>query len=232
MNLPSPLISGKLVRRYKRFLTDVELQGGEIVTALCPNTGSMKSCNTPGSPVLLSRSDNPKRKLKFTWELIFTNGVWVGVNTGFPNKLVKEAIQNGVVKELQGYPEIHSEVKYGQNSRIDLLLERDTGLCYVEVKNVTFAAKGQALFPDAVTTRGQKHLRELMQMVRDGHRALMFYCVQREDAECVRPADMIDPEYGRLLRQAVENGVQAIAYQARITPESILIKKKLPVILD
>ncbi|MEJ2636599.1 MAG: DNA/RNA nuclease SfsA [Calditrichia bacterium] len=231
MELPYPLYSGKLIQRYKRFLADVELDNGEVVTAHCPNSGSMMGCSEPGSPVLLSKSDNPNRKLAYTWELIRIKGNWVGINTGYPNRLVKEAIENGVVKELQHYDAIRQEVKYGENSRIDLLLENSNSRCYVEVKNVTLVENEAALFPDAVTTRGQKHMRELMNMVKAGHRSVIFYVVQRADARWVGPADEIDPEYGRLLRMAVSKGVEALAYQAELSPERILLIRSLPVIL-
>ncbi len=177
-------------------------------------------------------SDKPQRKLRYTWELVEVNGGWVGINTGYPNLLVREGIEQGVIKELQGYVSIRSEVRYGgENSRIDLLLEGLSGLCYVEVKNVTLVEGRRALFPDAVTTRGQKHLRELMTMVRQGHRAVIFYVVQRQDGESVNTADDIDPEYGRLLRIAVANGVEALAYHARVTPEEIRLDHRLPIVL-
>ncbi len=231
MKLPQKLIPGKLVRRYKRFLADVELENGEVVTAHCPNSGSMKGCMDPGSPVRLSESRNPNRKYKYTWELVRVNGCWVGINTGRPNLLVKDAIVDGTISELQNYETVRPEVKYGENSRIDLLLEGKTGRCYVEVKNVTLVEGRLALFPDAVTLRGQKHLRELMRMVSEGHRAVIFFVVQRGDADSVSPADEIDPEYGRLLREATEFGVEAMAYQAQVSPEEIRISRRLPVIL-
>jgi sugar fermentation stimulation protein A len=231
MEFQQSLIPGKLIRRYKRFLADVELENGKIVTALCPNTGSMKSCKESDSPVLLSENSNPKRKLKYTWELIFTNNIWVGINTGYPNILVKEAIIQGTIPELQGYEKIRSEVKYGENSRIDLLLEKLTEFCYVEIKNVTLVENNYAFFPDAVTVRGQKHLKELMHVVKKGLRAVNIFVVQRGDAEGLKPADEIDPEYGKLLRTASKKGVEVLAYQADISPQRIILSKKLPVLL-
>jgi sugar fermentation stimulation protein A len=232
MLLPQPLYPGRLIRRYQRFLADVELEDGSIVTAHCPNSGSMKGCNLPGSPVLLSTSDKPGRRLKYTWELVLVGGDWVGINTGLPNRLVREAVENGVIRELRGYPSIRPEVRYGEErSRIDLLLEGPTGLCYVEVKNVTLVEGNMALFPDAVTTRGQKHLRELMEMVRQGHRGVIFFVVQRGDGESVAPADAIDPEYGRLLRLAAGKGVEILAYRANVTPAEISLTHRLPVVL-
>ena len=230
MRLP-PLIAGTLIRRYKRFLADVLLEDGDVITAHCPNTGSMQGCATPGSRVFLSRSSNPGRKYPFGWELVEADGFWVGINTGLPNRLAREAIENGTVAELQGYETIRPEVPYGESSRIDLLLEGSTGRCFVEVKNVTLVDDGKALFPDAVTTRGQKHLQELMRVVREGDRGVIFFNVQRGDGNSVSPADMIDPEYGRLLRLALENGVEALAYRALVTPEEIRLTERLPVIL-
>ncbi len=232
MKLPQPLIPGTLIRRYKRFLADVQLKSGERVTAHCPNSGSMKGCQDPGSPVLLSRSENPRRKLPYTWELVRANGIWVGINTQYPNRLVREGIERGVISELSGYSLIRGEVNYGKRSRVDLLLQGESGWCYVEVKNVTLVEEGRALFPDAVTLRGQKHLRELMQMVEEGHRAVIFFVVQRADGNLVAPADRIDPEYGKLLREAVNRGVEALAYQARVTPQEIVLTHRLPVVLD
>jgi sugar fermentation stimulation protein A len=231
LKLSQPLIKGKLILRYKRFLADVELEDGTIVTTHTPNSGSMKGCQDPGSLVMLSQSANPKRKLKYTWELISVNQQWVGINTGHPNKLVREGIEGWTISELQGYATIRPEVRYGRNSRIDLLLEGIAGKCYVEVKNVTLVENNVAYFPDAVTERGQKHLRELIDVVASGDRAVIFFVVQRRDAKHVCPADSIDPVYGKLLREAVGNGVEALAYQAAISPKHIFLKKRLPVVL-
>lgn len=231
MLLQHQLTPGKLVRRYKRFLADVELADGTVVTAHCPNSGSMRGCAAPGSPVLLSTSDNPARKYCHTWELVYADGCWIGINTGLPNRLAREAIEQGIVTELQGYGRISQEVCYGvERSRIDLLLE-EPGLCYVEVKNVTLVENGMARFPDAATTRGQKHLRELMAMVAGGARAVNFFVVQHAGARAVTPADDIDPAYGRLLRQAARAGVELLAYQADITPAEIVICRPLPIVL-
>lgn len=231
MKLPD-LIPGRLIKRYKRFLADIELEDGSVVTAHCPNSGSMLGCNLPGSPVLLSLSPNPNRKLAYTWELLQVNGFWVGLNTMLPNRLAEEAILDGTIVELQGYPKLRREVAYGsERSRIDILLEDDGKRCYVEVKNVTLVEGGLALFPDAVTARGQKHLRELMEMVRNGDRGVLLFTVQRGDGNAVAPADRIDPEYGRLLREAVANGVEALAYRAEVQPEQIRLTERLAVLL-
>ncbi len=231
MKLPQPLYEAILIRRYKRFLADVRLPDGETITVHCPNSGSMKGCAEPGSSVLLSRSSNQKRKFAFTLELIRINGLWVGINTMRPNYLVREAITQGTIPELSGYQDIRSEVRYGTNSRIDLLLSGPTGSCYVEVKNVTLLCGESALFPDAVTTRGQKHLRELMQVVQTGGRGVIFFVVQRQDAQTFGTADAIDPIYGKLLRLAMQNGVEALAYQAHVGPQEITLTRRLQIIL-
>ncbi|MDD2898410.1 MAG: DNA/RNA nuclease SfsA [Desulfuromonadaceae bacterium] len=230
MRLP-PLEAGTLIKRYKRFLADVLLEDGTAVTAHCPNTGSMSGCATPGSRVLLSRSLSPGRKYPLGWELVEAEGLWVGINTALPNRLVREAIEDGTVAELQGYTSIRPEIPYGEHSRIDLLLDGPSGQCFVEIKNVTLVENGRALFPDAVSTRGQKHLQELMKVVRTGHRGVIFFTVQRGDSTSVSPADLIDQEYGRLLRLALENGVEALAYQALVTPTEVRLTKRLPVIV-
>ena len=230
MRLP-PLLPGTLVKRYKRFLADIVLEDGSTVTVHGPNSGSMKGCATPGSRVYISRSSNPGRKYAFTWELVETDGFWAGINTALPNHLVRDAIENGTVAELQGYETIRPEVPYGEHSRIDLLLESPNQRCFVEVKNVTLVEDGLALFPDAVTIRGQKHLNELMRVVREGDRGVIFFTVQRGDGTSVSPADTIDPEYGRLLRLAMENGVEALAYRALVTPQEILLTERLPVVV-
>jgi sugar fermentation stimulation protein A len=223
------LIPAVLIRRYKRFLADVELADGTQVTVHCPNSGSMAGCAVPGSRVFLSRSPNLKRKYCFTWELVEADDHWVGINTGLPNRLAWEAIEAGVVAELQGYDQIRQEVAYGSNSRIDLLLSGKKGLCYVELKNVTLVEGSKALFPDAVTTRGQKHLRELMQVVAAGHRGVTLFMVQRQDAVSMSPADAIDPVYGQLLRRAAESGVELLAYQALVTPAEIRVTHAIPI---
>ncbi len=180
-----PLINGRLIKRYKRFLADVQLDSGETVTAHCPNSGSMKACSEPGRPVYISRADNPKRKLKFTWEIIDMGTSLVGVNTQVPNRLVAHGILNGQVPELCGYDELKREVTTSPGSRLDIGLyrQKDEPSCFVEVKNCTLVRDGLAMFPDAVTTRGLKHLNELIRLKKEGHRAVIFYLIQRADAE-------------------------------------------------
>lgn len=223
-----PLIQATLIKRYKRFLANVKLQNGKAVTAACPNTGSMLACSEPGSLIGLSKSDNPNRKYQYTWEMIYTNDTWVGINTQVPNKLVFRAVKKGQIAELSGYRSIYKEVKYGANSRVDLLLANEKEKCYVEIKNVTLVENGIARFPDAVTERGAKHLHELMTAIEQGHRAVMFYLVQRGDANLFRPADDIDPVYAELLKTAFAKGVEILVYDAEVSVEEINLGKRLP----
>jgi len=231
MNLPPHLLSGTLIRRYQRFLADVALESGETITAHCPNSGSMTGCAVPGSPVILSRSDRPGRKYTCTWELVQVGDCWIGINTGTTPTLVSEGILSGTVAELQGYETIRPEVRRG-DSRLDLLLTGERGICWVEVKNVTLTEDGLALFPDAVTVRGQKHLTELLNVVASGERGVIFFVVQRGDCTAMAPADRIDPRYGVLLREAVVAGVEALAYRAEVSPAGVTLVRRLPVILQ
>jgi len=232
MKLPESLYQGTLLRRYKRFLADVLLEDGYQVTVHCPNSGSMMGCSEPGSTVLLSLSEKPGRKYPFTWEMVRVGDTWVGINTARPNALVLEAVRSKAVPELEGYDSIRTEVRYGTNSRIDLLLSGPSGLCHVEIKNVTLMEGDAALFPDAATERGRKHLRELIRVVEQGGRGVIFFVVQRGDATRFAPADGIDPEYGRLLRTAVKKGVEALAYRAIVTPRAISLSNRLPICLS
>jgi sugar fermentation stimulation protein A len=236
MQFPTPLLRGQLIKRYKRFLADVELENGEAITATCGNTGSMKGLINPGVTVWLSESDSPTRKYRHTWEMVEHDGgrgpTMVGINTNHPNKIVFDAIEAGKVTGLKGYASARREVKYGKNSRIDILLEDSKkGLCYVEIKNVHFLRKtGVAEFPDSVTTRGAKHLVELSDMVAEGHRAVMIYLVQREDATCLTFARDIDPEYGAAFDKAAKAGVEAVAYRCALSEQGIEFAKKIPVV--
>ncbi|MGA1826048.1 MAG: DNA/RNA nuclease SfsA [bacterium] len=224
------LSSGTLIKRYKRFLADVRLDSGETVTAHCPNSGSMATCAEPDRPVYLSYHNDPKRKLKYTWELIEMPTSFVGVNTNVPNRLVKLSIEKGLVKELAGYETIQAEVKSGKTSRLDLMLTNNNGdeQCFVEVKNCTLVTDSVAYFPDAVTSRGFKHLVELQRLVSEGIRAVMFFLVQRMDATLFKPADHIDPAYGKELRRAVSNGVEILVYDVCIDLKQIVLNKKIP----
>lgn len=231
MNFPSPLLRGTLIKRYQRFLADVRLEGGEIVTAHCPNSGSLLHNKEPGLEVWLSQNGNPSRKLAYTWELAKTaQNHWVMIHAAKANALAREAIENGVVKELQGYETLRAEVKYGhQNSRIDLLLERPDERCYVEVKSVTLLENGTLMFPDAVTTRGQKHLQELIAMKNEGHRAVIFFAALHDGSRRFAPAAHIDPDYAKLLKEAVGAGVEIVAYGAEISPGSVALRHPLSI---
>lgn len=233
MRFETPLVRGTLVRRYKRFLADVILDDGTPLTAHCPNTGSMMGVAEPGMGVWLQHHATPGRKYPYSWELVeLPDGTRVGVNTHRSNVLVREAIEVDRFGGFRGYTDIVPEFRYGaENSRADFLL-RGTGLpdCYVEVKNVTAAVDhGIALFPDAVSVRGTKHLRELMSMVVTGHRAVLVFCVQRDDVAEVRPADAIDPLYGRTLREAIATGVEAVAWRATLSIEEVRLSAIVPV---
>jgi len=236
MEFKTPLVRGRLVKRYKRFLADVTLDNGQTIIVSCPNTGSMKGLTEPGNYVWLSTHDSPTRKYRHTWEMVEHDlgkgPTIVGINTNHPNQLVSEAIGAGKIGSLKGYGDLRREVKYGkENSRIDILLEdKKKGLCYVEVKNVhLMRAPGLAEFPDSVTERGAKHLRELSEMVKQGHRAVMIFLVQREDATRVALARDIDPKYGDAFDAARQSGVEALAYRCSVSPEEIKIAKKIKI---
>jgi len=232
MKFEQKLIHGKLLKRYKRFLSDIDLGNGQIVTAHCPNSGSMLSVLPKNANVWLSRTDNPKRKLKYTLEIIEVDGNKVGINTNHPNKIVSQSIRDGKIKELSGYESILREVKYGENSRIDILLKQENKPdCYVEVKNVTMKRGGKnsvnAEFPDAITTRGTKHLKELTQMVKEGHRAVMLFLVQRQDCNSFSIAGDIDAIYHTNLLKALASGVEVLCYQCRVNLKEINISGPL-----
>ncbi len=231
MKYETELQKGILIKRYKRFLADVQLEDGREITIHCPNTGSMKNCNEVGSTVWFSDSGNPKRKYQHTWEMVSVeNGAIAGINTSRANGLIREAIEQGVIPALSGAVRCCAEVKYGsENSRIDLLLEYPDQRCYVEVKNVTLAEQQVAYFPDAVTKRGQKHLRELMQVVRQGDRAVLCFCVQHTGVKVVKPADHIDADYGQIIREAHAQGVEIMAWQCDLNSTEAVVKRALPV---
>ena len=230
-SIPWPrLIKGTLVKRYKRFLADVILEDGKMVKAHCPNTGSMQGCCEPGRPVWLSFHDNPRRKLKYTWEMILMSGSMVGVNTLVPNRLVALTAADNAIPEFRGYVKVQREVRIGNHSRIDLLLsDGDHRRCYVEIKNSTLVDRETAFFPDAVTTRGLKHLQELQSLVSDNQRCAMFYFIQRMDARVFKPADHIDPAYGKALRRAAAGGVEMLAYDVHIDLNGIRLRRKVPI---
>lgn len=226
MYLP-PVIFGTLIKRYKRFLADVELENGTVITAHCPNTGRMTTCAEPGWRVALSDSQNPKRKHRYTWELVHNGNCWICVNTGRANEMAFEAVSNGSIPELAGYREVLREQKFG-NSRFDLLLCDGEKRCYVEIKNVTLlTGDGCYAFPDAVTERGRKHLLELIEVIKAGQRAAMLYVIPRSDGAAFRAAREIDPAYAEALEAALEAGVEIYAWQAAVSPSEMRLCKPI-----
>lgn len=219
------LIHGKLIKRYKRFLADIILDNGETITAHVPNSGAMTSCIEENCDIWVTFHDDVKRKLKYTLELTKINENLICTNTGVANKIVIEAITNGTIKELQGYSSLKPEQKYGQNSRIDILLENENQKCYVEIKSVSLRIDNSLAFPDAVTSRGTKHLKELEEMVKLGHRAVMLYIIQRDDDLPFRLACEIDKKYCETFKEAAKNGVEVLVYQSAINLDEIFVKK-------
>lgn len=231
MKFTAPLIEGRLIKRYKRFFADVELPGGEVVTAHCANTGAMTGIKEAGLRVWLSKSDNPKRKLKYSWELVEADNTLIGALPARANEIAEEAVTAGKIAELTGYAGLRREVKYGENSRIDLLLEDDNRPpCWVEVKNVHWMrAPGVAEFPDGVTSRGAKHLGELALKAEAGERAVQLFVVQRSDCQILRPAVDIDPTYAEALRDAARRGVEVLAYGCEVTEDAITLAQAMRV---
>ncbi|WP_088332677.1 DNA/RNA nuclease SfsA [Lacimicrobium sp. SS2-24] len=235
MKFTPSLVPGTLIKRYKRFLADVRLDTSEVVTAHCANTGAMTGCAEPGFRVWLSYHDDPKRKLAYSWQLAQdAKQHWIGINTHNANKLVAEAVRQDRVPELGGYRTLRQEVRYGEEkSRIDLLLSDGPGPdCFVEVKSVTLLQDGCGYFPDAVTERGRKHLRELMKLPAQGFRAVLFFCVQHSGIHHVRAAEHIDAEYSRLLEEAIERGLEVLCYDCQFSAEKIELNQALDLVAD
>lgn len=235
MKFSDPLVRGRLIKRYKRFLVDIELESGKVVVAHCANPGSMMNLLLPDAEVWLSPASNPNRKLKYTWEMIRYEDTLIGLNTSLPNKIVEDAIQQDLVAEFTEYDSLKREVKYGENSRIDILLQSSNlPDCYLEVKSVTLKRPGNgnnlAEFPDSVTVRGTKHLQELSGQVANGNRAAMFYLVQREDCNRLSIAGDIDPNYANAFIAARKAGVEMLCYGCSISPEAIKIRRKLEIV--
>jgi sugar fermentation stimulation protein A len=226
------MIQARLIRRYKRFLADVKLPDGSVLTAHCPNSGSMLGCAGDGWPVQLSISDNPKRKYPHTLEMVHNGSCWIGINTQRANPVVEESIRDGSIEELRGFDVLTREVKLGEKSRIDFAMDSGGRRTWIEVKNVTMVNdEGRFAFPDAITSRGAKHLRELTAAVESGDRAVMLYLIQRSDGEGFTTADDIDPTYGEELRRAVTHGVELLAYRADVGPEEIRVMERVGVFL-
>jgi sugar fermentation stimulation protein A len=228
MKFTSLLVQGTLIKRYKRFLADVRLDSGEIITAHCPNTGTMLSCSAPASRVCLSRSENPKRKYPFTLEMVKERSTWVGVNTARTNKIVVESLEKGQIAEFQDIAAVKAEIKTSDHTRLDLQVVHGNNSTFIEVKNCSLAIDGWAMFPDAVTARGTKHLHELIRLSRQGQRTCIFFLVQRTDADRFCPASHIDAVYSDALAQAGAAGVMILAYQAEVTPQKIEVIRSLP----
>lgn len=229
---PAPLIPGRLIRRYKRFLADVALDDGRVVLAHCPNSGSMLGCQEAGAPVYLSHHPEPGRRTAYTWEMIRAPEGWVGINTALPNRLVAEAARLRALPPFCDATEVRQEVPLGPGTRLDLLVQRRRGPLYVEVKNVTLVQDGLARFPDAVTQRGAKHLRELMALAGRGVGAAMVYVVQHPAAKALAPARAIDPAYAEHLAAALAAGVEAWVVQAGVSPAEVRLERLLPLEVD
>jgi len=228
MLLPPTCQTGILLRRYQRFLADVLLEDGQTLTVHCPNSGAMRGCSAPGSPVLISHSDGPKRKYAWTLEMVQDRGIWIGVHTGRTNRLVREGLESGVIAAFGAIRTVTPEVVVSGRSRLDFCLETDRGRVYLEVKNCSLAENGVALFPDAITQRGTKHLHELVRLAEAGYGAAVLFCVQRSDARRCMPAVGIDPVYAETAAWAAGQGVRFLAYQAEVRPQVITIRQQIP----
>jgi sugar fermentation stimulation protein A len=233
MRFPTALISGRFVRRYQRFFADVRLDDGTVITAHCANPGSMKTCFVEGGTVWLTHDDRAERKLKYTWQISAVGRTRIFVHPTSANHLAKEAIEQGIITPLADYERIQTEPRIGEHTRFDLLLTRGRIACFVEVKSATLAlGKGRIAFPDSVSERATKHLRELVNQVKAGDRAVLLFCANRNDAISVEPADAIDPVYGQTLRWAVKNGVEVLAYRAAVSVRHVELDRRIPVVLD
>ena len=232
MLLPPVRQTGILIKRYKRFLADITLEDGSELTVHCPNTGSMRGCSTPGSSVVISKSDNLKRKYAWTLEMVQENGVWIGVNTSMTNRIVREALENGIIDDFGRIDSVRPEVKVSDRSRLDFLVQTEDDPVYIEVKNCSLVLENEARFPDAVTVRGSKHLRELELLCDENTRAAVLFCVQRSDGICFRPASEIDPVYAETMYEVQKKGVIVLAYRATVTPESVTITGRIPLCME
>lgn len=230
MKLTAPTQTGTLLRRYQRFLADVRLADGTTLTVHCPNSGSMLGCSAPGSPVILSRSANLDRKYAWTLEMVRENNTWIGVNTARTNALAREALENGTIAEFGPVRALRPEVRVSERSRLDFLVQtHNRADLYLEVKNCSLAVDGTALFPDAVTARGTRHLLELEALLAQGRQAALLFCIQRVDASQFAPASAIDPVYAQTLARVHARGLPVLAYQAAVNPDEIRIIRKIPV---
>lgn len=231
MKLPLIRKTGILVKRYKRFLADILLENNQTMTVHCPNSGSMLDCSEPGMEVIISKSDNPKRKYGWTLEMVRKNNTWIGVNTGMTNKIVHEALKNGIIDDFGQIKIIKPEIKVSEKSRLDFFLETEKGPVYLEVKNCSLARNRVAMFPDAVTARGTRHLFELDRLNNGNVITAVLFCIQRDDADQFVPAVAIDPVYAKTLKQVQESGVLVLAWQSVTGPEEIFINNRIPVVI-
>lgn len=231
MKLPPIRQKGILLKRYKRFLADILIENNQTMTVHCPNSGSMLGCSEPGMEVIISKADNPKRKYGWTLEMVRKDNTWIGVNTGMTNKIVHEALQNGTIDDFGKIESIRPEIKVSGKSRLDFFLETENGQVYLEVKNCSLARNLSAMFPDAVTARGTKHLLELDKLRNDNITTAVLFCIQRDDANQFTPAAEIDPLYAKTLKEVQARGVRVLAWQAVTGPEEIFLNNRLPVFI-
>lgn len=232
MKFSTKLLGGKLVRRYRRFLVDVQLDNGSIVTAHCPNSGTMVGCCEPGKPVLLSESDDPHRRNAYTWEMINMNGTWVGVNVSVPRKVVAESLRQNAIATFVGFTDLTLDAEYGRGKRVDILMLGREHNLFMNVYHVAWAENNVALFPETPNARARRGMSDLIEIAQQGHRAVAFFFVQRGDCRRFSPAVEVDPEFGKIFQEAQKSGVEIIAYRARVSPEGIDLGTPLPCAVD
>ena len=232
MKFSTKLIGGKLVRRYRRFLVDVQLDSGPIVTAHCPNSGTMVGCSEPGNTVLLSESKDPHRRNAYTWEIIKMNGTWIGINVSTPRKIIAESLRNKQIPPLEQYNELLLDAEYGRGNKVDVMMHGNEQNVFINVHHVAWAENGVAKFPETPNARARKGLKDLAEIAAQGHRAIAFFFIQREDCEYFSDAVDIDPEFGNLFKEAVKSGVEIMAYKAHVSPSEISLGIPIQVLVD
>ncbi len=232
MKFSTTLIGGKLVRRYRRFLVDVQLESGALVTAHCPNSGTMHGCSEPGSTVLLSESKDPHRRNAFTWELIRMNTTWVGVNVGTPRKVVAESVLKKLIPSLNNYGDLLVDAEYGRGNKVDIMMHGEDRNVFINVHHVAWVENRVARFPETPNARARKGLKDLTEIAAQGHKAVALYFVQREDCDSFAPAIFVDPEFGRIFKEALSQGVEMLTYRASVTPEEIALGTPIPCVVD
>lgn len=232
MKFATKLLGGKLVRRYRRFLVDVRLDSGQLVTAHCPNSGTMVGCCEPGRPVLLSESKDPHRRNAYTWEMINMNGVWVGINVFVPRKVVAESLQHKLIPAFAGFTDLTLDAEYGRGNTVDVLMQGQEQNLFMNVYHVAWTENSVARFPETPNARARKGLRNLSEIAVQGHRAVALFFVQRSDCEAFSPAVDVDPEFGKIFKEAQKSGVEILAYRADVSPKGIALGTPLPCIAD